>query len=390
MRWVFPVLALLVGVAVAMLASGAAADQTSFASSPGLPGRVAFAASDGGIWTVGAGGTGWRRLTTGIEGSNVAPAWSRDGERLAFVSFDGRAYTVKHDGSARTLVARGGFGTISWSPDGSALAFSESDRATRGRTTVSIINVGTKPRRIVRWPTPPQRHSPAWSPDGGLIAYTQEGVIYLARPDRSGIRRLARGEQAEWTADGRNVAVYDRGVIRLYPRGGGVGRLLVRLGDVGDFSLDPTGRRIAFADTVPRGNSDPFHIFMLDLATGRRRDVTGDRLEGDEPDWQSRCTIYGTERADTIRGTHGPDVICGLGGSDRIFGRGGDDVIYGGHGADEIDGGAGNDWLFGSFGDDNLHARLGGRDIVDGGPGDDRAEADQGIDTNRSVDLSQQ
>lgn len=53
-----------------------------------------------------------------------------------------------------------------------------------------IINVGAKPRRIVRWPTP-ERHCPAWSPDGGLIAYAQDGVIYLARPDRSGARRLA-------------------------------------------------------------------------------------------------------------------------------------------------------------------------------------------------------
>ena len=389
MRWTFPVLALLAGLTVATLASGAPAGQTSSLSSPGVPGRVAFAASDGGIWTVGADGSGWRRLTTGNEGSNVAPAWSRDGERLAFVSFDGRVYAVKHDGSARTLVARGGFGTISWNPDGSAIALSESDRATRGRTTVSIVNLGTKPRRILRWSTPPQRHSPAWSPDGSLIAYTQDGFIYLRRPDRTGgARRLARGDHAEWTGDGRSVAVSYRGAIRLYPRSGGAGRMLVRDG-ADDFSLDPTGKRIAVSDTVPRGNSDPYHIFIVDIATGTRRDVTGDRLEGEDPDWQSRCTIYGTERADTIRGTRRPDVICGLGGSDRIFGHGGDDVIYGGHGADEIDGGAGNDWLFGSFGDDKLHARLGGRDIVDGGPGDDRAEADEGLDTRRSVDLPQ-
>ena len=46
-----------------------------------------------------------------------------------------------------------------------------------------------------------------------------------------------------------------------------------------DFSLDPTGRRIAFA----YGNSDSFHIFMIDLATDTRRDVMGNRLEGNEP-----------------------------------------------------------------------------------------------------------
>lgn len=63
------------------------------------------------------------------------------------------------------------------------------------------------------------------------------------------------------------------------------------------------------------------------------------------------------------------------------------DVIYGGHGADEIDGGADHDWLFGSFGDDNLHAHLGGRDVADGGPGVDRADADRHLDASRSVEL---
>jgi Ca2+-binding RTX toxin-like protein len=385
-KWTFPVLVVVAGLGVATLAAGGGADGVVFASAPGVPGRVAFTASDGDIWTVGAAGSGWRRLTDD-GASNLAPAWSHDGEQLAYVAADSRVYRIKHDGSARAVVARGEFGTISWSPDGSALALTESDRATRGRTTIAIVNAGTKPRRIVRWPTPPERHSPAWSPDGGLIAYTQDGYIYLVRPDRTGVRRLARGDHAEWTADGESVAVSYRGVIRLYPRNGGVGRLLVRDRGARDFALDPTGKRIAVSDTVPRGNSDPSHIFIIDVAKGTRRDVTGDRLEGDEPDWQSRCTIYGTERADVIRGTPGPDVICARGGSDWILARGGNDVIYGGAGSDEIDGGAGNDWLFGSFGDDNLHARLGGRDIVDGGPGNDRAQADEDLDTSRSVEL---
>jgi len=116
------------------------------------------------------------------------------------------------------------------------------------------------------------------------------------------------------------------------------------------------------------------------------------------------CTITGTPGNDVLTGTPGPDRICALGGNDRVFGLGGNDTILlgagndrafggagrdtirGGKGADRISGGKGRDRLFGERGRDLLLARDRVRDLVNGGPGFDRARVDRRRDTRRSIE----
>ncbi len=99
-------------------------------------------------------------------------------------------------------------------------------------------------------------------------------------------------------------------------------------------------------------------------------------LPDSEPDWQPLCTQYGTNGDDVLTGTPGDDVICGLRGNDRLRGLGGHDVLLGGDGDDILVGGAGDDWLFGAFGNDRIYARDSESDVVNGGPGVDRAWVD--------------
>ena len=173
-------------------------------------------------------------------------------------------------------------------------------------------------------------------------------------------------------------------------------------------------------------------------------------LTGAPPPGGGGCTIRGTSGPDVLVGTAHADVICGLGGNDQITGLGGNDRITGGPGKDVIRGGAGrdllngggggdrlvggakadrllggggNDKLLGSLGADKLLGgtgrdvltggaggdRLvggggrdgyrggGGRDtliardrraeVVNGGPGRDRARIDRGRDTPRSIEV---
>jgi Ca2+-binding RTX toxin-like protein len=109
--------------------------------------------------------------------------------------------------------------------------------------------------------------------------------------------------------------------------------------------------------------------------------------------------VTGTSGDDTLIGTPSADVIKGLAGDDSAWGRRGPDVIQGGAGADRLQGmrgrdrlsgGAGADRLYGPRGKDVLDDARGAsvdtlsggrgadrifanfRDIVVGGPGDDR------------------
>jgi Ca2+-binding RTX toxin-like protein len=90
--------------------------------------------------------------------------------------------------------------------------------------------------------------------------------------------------------------------------------------------------------------------------------------------------IDGEGGNDFILGSFGNDTLRGGVGADHIDGAPGSDLIEGGDQNDTLTGGAGRDTLRGGFGDDRFFARDGARDIVDGGPGFDRAQFDLDVD----------
>jgi Ca2+-binding RTX toxin-like protein len=104
------------------------------------------------------------------------------------------------------------------------------------------------------------------------------------------------------------------------------------------------------------------------------------------PSSSPRCTVTGTPGRDVLVGTAGRDVLCGLGGADLLDGGLGNDVLVGGPGNDSLEGGAGSDTLLGGKGNDFLRAWDGRRDVVDGGPGPDRAWVDPSVDRVRGVE----
>lgn len=79
--------------------------------------------------------------------------------------------------------------------------------------------------------------------------------------------------------------------------------------------------------------------------------------------------ISGGEGDDSLFGGNGADRIDADDGRDRVYGETGDDTLHGGAGRDIVDGGIGRNRLFGDGGNDTLIARLGNRDILDGGEG---------------------
>lgn len=85
--------------------------------------------------------------------------------------------------------------------------------------------------------------------------------------------------------------------------------------------------------------------------------------------------LYGQAGDDDLHGRDGRDVILGGAGADTVHGGADGDIAYGGDGGDSLWGGRGADQLYGGPGDDVLHALADDdqRDVVDCGPGNDRA-----------------
>jgi Tol biopolymer transport system component len=159
------------------------------------------------LYVVGSDGNGLRNLTSklgtggGFGGDSPAfdPAWSPDGQMIAFVRLNARLgepiYVVKADGSGlRNLTSKpvGVYAAPAWSPDGRKVAF-VSDRD--GNSEVYVMNAdGSGQRRLTR--NPAFDADPAWSPDGRKIAFVskRDGSygVYVMNADGSGQRRLAQ------------------------------------------------------------------------------------------------------------------------------------------------------------------------------------------------------
>jgi TolB protein len=150
------------------------------------------------IWVMDADGANKVNLTEALEGaySVGAPSWSPDGNRIAFstVTRNGTRsaiWTMNADGSdqqQRTSSMEGFDTEPSWSAGGTQIAFS---RIFAGDRDIAILTLASG--SVQRLALPGAQWHPAWSPDGGHIAYWQPAGptvtgIYTMRTDGSNVR----------------------------------------------------------------------------------------------------------------------------------------------------------------------------------------------------------
>ena len=137
--------------------------------------RAAFEAR-GEILTVPAEKGDARNLTASPGAADRSPAWSPDGQRLAWFSDEGGEYRLviaDQNGENRTEVAPEKptfFYSPAWSPDSKRLAFTDANR------DLWVCEVATKALRRVdneMFAHPDRVIYPAWSPDSKWIAYTR-------------------------------------------------------------------------------------------------------------------------------------------------------------------------------------------------------------------------
>ena len=185
--------------------------------------RLAFSsARDGGqseMYVMDADGSGQRRLTHTPEGEYFF-SWSPDGKRIAYTTYgsdyDAKIWEIDADGSNKKQLASGSL--PSWAPDGERIAYTAyfGDRA-----YLAVMNAdGSEQRRLgdvslIRrlTGTTAKEEQPAWSPDGQKIAFSSEDEkeIYSLKTDGSGRTRLTDTPGYDhwpptWSPDGTRIA----------------------------------------------------------------------------------------------------------------------------------------------------------------------------------------
>jgi Tol biopolymer transport system component len=214
------------------------------------------------------------------------PAWSPDGSTLAFVRGDLLSsapdslslYLASAGGGMERLIAGCGYcgerygSHLSWSPDGSRIAFSR-DFPSAGKFVSTLIWIADTASGKVRQLTTCPLSSctdlqPDWSPDGQLIAFrrlTSHGeYLYSIHPDGSRLIDLGTPAAADpqWSPDGSMLA-FD-GILGIYVSAadGSQSRLVAQGDDEeapGVPSWSPDGTQLAFFSTPeePAPPADP-------------------------------------------------------------------------------------------------------------------------------------
>jgi hypothetical protein len=281
---------------------------------PNANGQIAFVRLDDSlgsqntdIYLMDAEGNGELRLTD-HPAVDVEPAWSPDGQNLAFSSDrHGKSgypqiYTMTADGERIEQVTTGfaEADSPSWSPDGARIAFRAFSEAgdeiftanSDGSDLVQVSNERDDGASGAYWP--------AWSPDGSRIAHkrirydaetqTDSEALYSMTSEGAEVERLTPefffDGAPTWSPDGSKIAFAARrngeeaaSIFVMNADGSGLSAVME---DGAGPSWSPDGTEIAFA-SARDGDSE---IYVMSPDGSGVTQLTDNDLQDSEPAWQ--------------------------------------------------------------------------------------------------------
>jgi Tol biopolymer transport system component/serine/threonine protein kinase len=282
----------------------------------GGTGQIVFASTRSGIpqlYLVNADGTDLTQLTI-MEKGACQPSWSPDGSQLVFISpcvgrgdlfetiyNESSLYVIHADGTGlkQLTPAPGSDFEPAWSPDGERIAFTS---VRDGFRQIYALDVDSLEVTLLTNTTSSIESSqPSWSPDASKIAYTVKRVgayqVWSMNKDgQEGVQLAHSGQELwdylpSWSPDGRTVFFSQRrlGAFRPwlmqidYEDPSQEPRRMNFVTPIEDVSFSPDGYWIVFEGMDGEGNRD---IYFITVAGSGRTRLTNDPKIDFDPAWR--------------------------------------------------------------------------------------------------------
>jgi len=219
------------------------------------------------LWVSDWDGHGAKSLVTGE--LNLLPAWSPDGEQIAFTSYrdgDPDLFVTTLSGKLKSLIGGDAMYTgVAFAPDGKKIAYT---RTSEGNAEIYLADANGKNQKRLTDAYGVDT-SPCWSPDGRRIAFVSarhgNPHIFVMGADGSNQKRITfkgnYNQTPDWSPRGDLIAFTardERNVFDLFtvaPDTGTITRLTQDTGNNEEPSFSPDGRHIVFT-TTRRGKSE--------------------------------------------------------------------------------------------------------------------------------------
>lgn len=191
--------AIAIGLTAAIGLAGLLGSASTATGATGVNGQIAYTACGGtstnpafstqcDIWVMAPDGSGQTNVTNTSDSNEVSPAWSPDGTWIAYFEGSNGIFNLRlidADGSNPSPVITTTFSypytsTPTWSPDGTRIAFVRNNPGSpvSPQADIVVIDLQTLVETVISRPADfggvlldADEYEPAWSPDGGKIAF---------------------------------------------------------------------------------------------------------------------------------------------------------------------------------------------------------------------------